>query len=99
MQLSICKCGKIVALNRALCPYCGKSMKSIEVGNDAEILTYTTLFTVPDGFKTPISLVLVKLEKEAKLLCECKNENDLEIGRKGKVVVENEKYYFVGNKK
>ena len=99
MQLSMCKCGKIVALNRTLCPYCGKSMKSIEVRNDAEVLTYTKLFTVPDGFKTPISLVLVKLEKEAKLLCECKNETDLEIGRKGKVVVENEKYYFVGNKK
>jgi len=98
MQVSTCNCGKIVALDRELCPYCGKSMISIESGNDAEVLTYTTLFTVPEGFNAPIFLVLVKLEKGAKLLCECKNENDLEIGRKGKVVFENEKYYFVSNK-
>jgi hypothetical protein len=88
MQASTCTCGKIVALSRELCPNCGKSMTSIELGNDAVVLTYTTLYTVPEGFKAPIFL-----------LCECKNENDLEIGRKGKIVVENEKYYFVGNMK
>jgi len=99
MQASTCTCGKIVTLNRELCPYCGKSMTSIELGNDAEVLTYTTLYTVPEGFNAPIYLALVELEQGAKLLCECKNENDLEIGRKGKIVVENEKYYFVGNRK
>ena len=99
MQASTCNCGKIVALKRELCPNCGKSMTSIELGNDAEVLTYTTLYTVPEGFNAPIYLALVELEQGAKLLCECKNENDLEIGRKGKIVVENEKYYFVGNRK
>jgi uncharacterized OB-fold protein len=98
MISSICKCGKIVALDRKLCPYCGKTMSSVEHGNVAEVLTHTTLFTVPEGFNSPIFLTLVKLENDAKLLCECKNENDLEIGRKGKVIFENEKYYFVSNK-
>ena len=97
MQASTCTCGKIVALNRELCPNCGKSMTSIELGNDAVILTFTTLYTVPEGFYAPIFLVLVKLEQGAKLLCGCKNENDLEIGRKGKIVVEKEKYFFAGN--
>lgn len=99
MISSICKCGKIVALERKVCPYCGKTMNSVEHGNVAEILTYTKLFTVPEGFKSPIFLTLVKLENGAKLLCECKNENDLEIGRKGKVIFEKEKYYFVSTKK
>ena len=99
MQASTCTCGKKVALNRELCPNCGKSMTSIEIENDAVVLTYTTLHTVPEGFKAPIFLVLVELEQGVKLLCECKNENDLEIDRKGKIVVENEKYYFVGNTK
>ena len=97
MQASTCTCGKTYALNRELCPSCGKSMTSIELGNEAVILTYTTVYTVPEGFNAPIFLVLVELEQGAKLLCECKNENDLEIGRKGKIVVEHEKYYFVGN--
>ena len=97
MQVPTCNCGKIVALKRELCPNCGKSMTSIEIGNDAEVLTYTKLYTVPEGFNAPIFLVLIKLEQGAKLLCECKNENDLEIGKKGEIVVENEKYYFVGN--
>ena len=99
MQASTCKCGKIVALNRKICPNCGKSMTSIELGNDAKVLTHTTLYTVPEGFNAPIFLALVELEQGAKLLCECKNENNLEIGRKGKIIVENEKYYFVSNNK
>ena len=97
MQASTCTCGKTYALNRELCPRCGKSMTSIELGNEAVILTYTTVYTVPEGFNAPIFLVLVELEQGAKLLCECKNENDLEIGRKGKIIVEHEKYYFMGN--
>ena len=99
MQASTCTCGKIVVLKRELCPNCGKSMTAIELGNDAVVLTYTTLYIVPEGFNAPIFLVLVELEQGAKLLCECKNENDLEIGRKGKIVVEHKKYYFVGNMK
>ena len=99
MQASTCTCGKIVTLNRELCPYCGKSMTSIELRNDAVVLTYTTLYTVPEGFNAPIFLVLVELEQGAKLLCECKNEKDLEIGKKGKIVVENEKYFFAGSVK
>ena len=95
MQASNCKCGKIVALNRELCPYCGKTTTSIELRNDAVVLTYTTLYTVPEGFNAPIFLVLVELKHGVKLLCECKNKNDLKIGKKGKIVVENEKYYFV----
>jgi uncharacterized OB-fold protein len=97
MQASTCTCGKIVTLNRELCPYCGKSMTSIELRNDAVVLTYTTLYTVPEGFKAPIYLVMVELEQGAKLLCKCKNKNDLEIGKKGKIVVEHKKYYFEGN--
>lgn len=96
MQASTCTCGKTVILKRKLCPFCGKPMYSIELGNDAVVLTYTTVYTVPEGFKSPIFLVLVELKAGVKLLCECKNENDLEIGRKGKIIVENEKYFFVG---
>jgi len=97
MQASVCKCGKKVALEREICPHCGKSMASIKLENNAEILTYTTLYTVPEGFDAPIFLVLVELEQGVKLLCECKNESDLEIGKKGKIIVEKEKYFFVGN--
>jgi len=99
MQASTCSCGKTVILKRKLCPHCGKLMNSIELEDDAVVLTYTTLYTVPEGFKAPIFLVLAELKKGVKLLCGCKNENDLEIGRKGKIVIENEKYFFVGNPK
>ena len=98
MQASTCSCGKIVTLKRELCPNCGKLMNSIDLGNKAVVLTYTTLYTVPEGFNAPIYLTLVELEQGAKLLCECKNEDDLEIGTKGKIIVENDKYYFVGYK-
>jgi len=98
MEVSTCKCGKKVPFKREICPYCGKKMTFNEIGNNAEILTYTTLFTVPEGFDAPINLVLVKLENGANLLCVCKNEKELEIGKKGKVIFENNKNYFLGNK-
>ncbi len=96
MKASKCACGKIVALKRELCPYCGKSMTPIDLGNDAVLLTYTKLYTVPEGFDGPIFLALVELEQGAKLLCACENENDLEVGKKGKIVAERKKYYFIG---
>ena len=98
MQISSCKCGKKVPFKREICPYCGKTMTFVEIGNNAEILTYTTLFTVPEGFDAPINLVLVELENGANLLCVCKNEKDLGIGKKGKVTYKDNKYYFLGNK-
>ena len=97
MKASICTCGKTVIFKRELCPHCGKLMTSFELENNAVVLTFTTVYTVPEGFKAPIFLVLVELEQGAKLLCRCKNKNDLEIGRKGKIVVENEKYFFVSS--
>lgn len=99
MKASKCICGKIVVSNRKICPNCGKQMTSIELGNDAEVLTHTTLYTVPEGFNSPIFLVLVEFEYGVNLLCECKSENDLKIGKKGKVVKEKNKYFFVGNSK
>jgi uncharacterized OB-fold protein len=98
MQISSCNCGKKVPFRREICPYCGKLMTLEEIGNNAEILTYTKLFTVPEGFDAPIYLTLVELENGSNLLCVCKNENDLEIGKKGKIIFEDEKYFFVGNK-
>ncbi len=98
MQAYVCDCGKICALEREFCPHCGKLMTSLEISNDAEILTYTIEHIVPDGFNAPIFLVLVKLEQGAILLCECENEKDLEIGRQGKIVCKHDKYYFIGCK-
>ena len=97
MKASKCCCGKIFALSREICPRCGSSMTPIELGDDAILLTYTTLHTVPEGFKAPIFLALVELDHGSKLLCECKDEECLEIGRRGKIHIEGEKHYFVGN--
>jgi uncharacterized OB-fold protein len=84
-------------LPREICPHCGNSMTPIELGDDAVLLTYTILHTVPEGFKAPINLALVELEQGPKLLCSCKNEKDLVIGKKGKIIIEDEKHYFTGN--
>lgn len=96
MKASKCTCGKTFALSREICPHCGKSMTHIELGDDALLLTYTILHTVPEGFEPPIFLALVELEHGVRLLCICREENDLEIGKEGKIVFEHERYYFEG---
>ena len=97
MKGSACKCGKTVALPRDICPKCGGPMEQVELAPDATMLTHTTVHVVPDGFEGPIHLVLVELERGAKLLCQCEDESDLSIGRKGRVAAENGKFYFMGD--
>ncbi len=97
MKASRCTCGKTYALDRENCPICGRSMTSIEIADNAELLTFTILNTVPEGFEGPIFLALAELELGVHLLCECKYKKDLEIGRKGRIVDEAGKQYFVGS--
>lgn len=92
--ISKCGCGKAVAPPRLICPKCGNKMKNIEIGNHGFVYSFTTLYSIPEGFSSPLNLVLVELENKAKVLCEYKGEKTLEIGDKAVVTQENGKYVF-----
>ena len=70
---SKCKaCSRVIVPPRETCPYCGKNagpMEETELPNLGVVQSYTTLQMPPEGFKAPLSMVLVELEHGALILC------------------------------
>jgi uncharacterized OB-fold protein len=95
MKGSKCSCGKIVVVDRNICPKCGLTMKPIELSNKATLLSHTTVFTVPEGFDSPIYMVLAELEKGVHLLCTSQDGENLNIGKTGVIEGESGEYTFV----
>ena len=88
---SKCKCGKAVAPPKEICPNCRNKMEKIELKNEGVVYTFTTSYFPPDGFKASLSIVIVELSNEARIICEGKGE--LKIGDKVLIEKEGEKYY------
>ena len=92
-------CGRVYAPPRPLCADCSAKTEPIEVGDTGELLTYTILHTVPEGFTAPLYLGMVELDdiSGSKLICECmgeQEEQELEIGKRVKIQEQDGKYYF-----
>ena len=92
------RCKKTVTPPREICPYCGNSSESMErvsLVNYGVIVSYTTLNTPPDDFASPVRLALVKLEKEALVLCLSKNNASeaIEIGSEVELTQDEEQRY------
>ncbi len=51
-------------------------MDSLELNNQATVISYTTLQMPPEGFEPPLTIALVKLEYGAIALCLAKNQNE-----------------------
>lgn len=72
LTVSRCVCGKSYIPVRAVCPSCGSRTQSVEIEGKGRILTYTTLYSVPDGFKAPLHIALVELSDGTKLICKAR---------------------------
>ncbi|MBI5166990.1 MAG: OB-fold domain-containing protein [candidate division NC10 bacterium] len=90
---SKCHCGKISAPPAPFCPSCGKPMEECLLPTYGRILSYTVLYSPPEGFSSPLSIALVELEGRAKFLCHGE-EKGLKIGRRVAIERLDEIYYF-----
>lgn len=93
VKCSVCECGRLSILLREICPSCRKRMMVEDIGNKGKILTFTTLYSAPEGFTTPINIAMVELENGARLLCEARCE--MRIGKEVKIEEEGEKYFCI----
>lgn len=80
IQASRCKqCERTIIPPRETCPYCGKKggiMDSLELDNQATVISHTTLQMPPEGFEPPLTMALVELEYGALALCLAKYQNE-----------------------
>lgn len=93
VEASQCSCGEVTAPPRKSCLKCGRIMKAIELESRGNILTYTILYAVPEGFNAPLNLVMVELEKGAKLLCRYRGDSVPEIGMDVNLKKEKDHHY------
>ncbi|TFG28384.1 hypothetical protein EU527_17355 [Candidatus Thorarchaeota archaeon] len=88
------RCNRTIIPPRRICPYCGQTagiMEQVVLDNNGTIISYTTLNISPEG-SSQIRLALVKLEKDAVVLC-LADENkieEIEIGLQVELTLDNE---------
>src|SRR2546429_1310411 len=79
-------CGLTVAPAAAFCPRDPVQMTPVELEGAGEIVSFTTLYSPPAGFRSPFHIALVLLEGGARFICHGAETRGLRIG--SRVVIE-----------
>src|SRR5207244_4666018 len=63
------RCEMVVAPPASWCPHHPVKMEPASFPGIGEVITFTTLFSPPEGFKSPLHLALVELDGGARFVC------------------------------
>jgi DUF35 OB-fold domain, acyl-CoA-associated len=88
------RCGTMVAPPAAYCPRHPVAMTPATVPGMGEIVTFTTLHSPPEGFRSPLHLAVVALEGGAQLVCHGAETRGVKIGSRVGIEAVNSVYYF-----
>lgn len=87
-----CKdCGYVMYPSRAVCPKChSKNIELIDLPREGKILTYTIVYSAPEGFGdfTPYAVAIVELTNGARLMLQIVDTEfeNIAIGKKVSIV-------------
>ncbi len=87
-------CKLVVAPPAAYCPRHPAAMEPTEVPGVGEIVTFTTLHSPPEGFRSPLHIALVELEGGARFVCHGAETRGLKIGSRVAIEAIDHVYYF-----
>jgi hypothetical protein len=88
------RCGSVVAPPAAYCPWHPVPMTPTTVAGVGEIVSFTTLHSPPEGFRSPLHLALVALEGGARFPCHGAETRGLKIGSRVAIEAVDDVYYF-----
>ncbi len=88
------RCGTVVAPPARFCPHDPVAMKPIELAGVGEVVSFTTLHSPPEGFRSPLHLALVQLTGGARLFCHGAETRRLRIGSRVALEAIDSIYYF-----
>jgi uncharacterized OB-fold protein len=105
LSAAFCTCGQVHIPPREFCITCLKPTKLIDIDNNGKLITFTELYSVPEGFTAPIILGIVEMDDEKlkkitdtcrpRIVCQGRvDKNKLEIGQKVKIEKKEDIYYF-----
>jgi hypothetical protein len=88
------RCTALVAPPAAFCPRHPVAMEPAAVPGVGEIVSFTTLHSPPEGFRSPLNLALVELEGGARFFCHGAQTRGLKIGATVAIEAIDDVYYF-----
>ena len=88
------RCGRVCAPPARYCPDCAEPMTTTELPGYGEVISFTTLYSPPTGFTSPLHLALVELERGAKFLCHGAEIRGLKVGSRVAIEAIDQVYYF-----
>ena len=89
------RCGRTCAPPARYCPDDGSAMTPTTVPAHGEIVSFTTLYSPPTGFASPLHLALVELSGGAKFFCHgVAGTKGLRLGARVTIEAVDDIYYF-----
>ncbi len=88
------RCRKVVAPPTTYCPHHPVAMQPTELPGVGEIVSFTTLHSPPEGFKSPLHIALIALDGGAQFVCHGAEIRGLKIGATVAIEAIDNVYYF-----
>ena len=88
------RCGRTCAPPARFCPDDGSIMATTTVPAHGEVVSFTTLYSPPTGFASPLHLALVELPGGAKFFCHGAGTKGLRPGARVSIEAVDDIYYF-----
>jgi len=88
------RCQAVVAPPATYCPWHPVAMTPTTVPGVGEIVSFTTLHSAPEGFRSPLHIAIVELEGGARFVCHGDETRGLRIGSSVAIEAIDDVYYF-----
>ena len=88
------RCRRVIAPPAPMCPDHPVAMEPVEVPAVGEVVSFTTLHSPPEGFRSPLHIAIVQLEDGARLFCHGEETRGVKIGSQVSVEAVNSIFYF-----
>ena len=88
------RCRRLVVPPAARCPDHGVPMEAAALPSVGEVVSFTTLHSPPEGFRSPLHIALVELPGGARLFCHGDEAQGVKIGSRVSVEAVDSVFYF-----
>jgi len=88
------RCDAVVAPPATWCPWHPVPMTPTTVPGVGEVVSFTTLHSAPEGFRSPLHIAIVELEGGARFVCHGDETRGLKIGSSVAIEAIDDVYYF-----
>ena len=88
------RCDAVVAPPATYCPRHPVRMVPARLPGVGEVVSFTTLHSPPDGFRSPLHMALVELEGGARFFCHGSQTRGLRVGSTVAIEAIDDVYYF-----